>query len=775
MLVRSKYEDQYTAPDTSVLYHDDDPALTPIRLSLPSPPRFEMIDGYGLPAKDQFFKRHNYPDKLKRLEEVSMDEVKEKADSDSSYTATIYKVQERFWSILSSKREYYEEEVEWIQKTWWHIINGYWFFNNGKPTYITGWHYYYLNFWKIDGQFYPDYRDRDRKEFIFFHYAYTTTESFANLDKNGIAIPEEDGSYKMVDMGKRICFGVGQNKNRRSGNTNKGLLMAWVMAMTHKGTDGSGIMSMSGESSEEHMKQKLIPAWKNMPLCFRPLVYTNPVTSIVNKVPKNVIGLEDMGNSVTASETSDANYYDGKKLWFILVDESGKAKNLDVRERTGVLLHCIAQGNGSQIFGFMYQPSTAEEMTKGGKAYKGLLDDSWFYKRNAVTGQTRSGMFRLFMPADEALDGYIDRYGYSVKGKKLSKEHKEMGFRETATQFLMAEREQLLRDAKTDPDAMITYRMKRKQFPLTYDDSWVGGTGDIGFDYEILDKQLAEVPRMVDPTRRGNFEWAGAPFRSSVVWKPDPINGKWYVSHLLNQHETNLKIKDYEYDINGDEREIWRPRYPDKFTCGADPFNFKKESEMRIGNAKTSMSKSRHSDGGIAVLWHRDYQLDPEDKSVSEWKSNRFIVTYRHREKTNIEYAEDVLKTCIYYGAMCFPENNIPIIAEKFFEWGYSGYLKYNIDATTGKAKDYPGVQSLERSKQEGFSELRNHISLHGAREIHEDLLTEWRNIQSIEEMTRYDLLAASMCALLGAKSIHSKLEEQENDNIYDIGSAYNF
>ena len=140
----------------------------------------------------------------------------------------------------------------------------------------------------------------------------------------------------------------------------------------------------------------------------------------------------------------------------------------------------------------------------------------------------------------------------------------------------------------------------------------------------------------------------------------------------------------------------------------------------------------------------------------------------------SIHYTK-LYETCIYYGAMCFPENNIPIIAEKFFEWGYSGYLKYNIDATTGKAKDYPGVQSLERSKQEGFSELRNHISLHGAREIHEDLLTEWRNIQSIEEMTRYDLLAASMCALLGAKSIHSKLEEQENDNIYDIGSAYNF
>ena len=83
--------------------------------------------------------------------------------------------------------------------------------------------------------------------------------------------------------------------------------------------------------------------------------------------------------------------------------------------------------------------------------------------------------------------------------------------------------------------------------------------------------------------------------------------------------------------------------------------------------------------------------------------------------------------------------------------------------------KDSPGVTSLERSKLEGFSEIRNHISLHGNRECHEDLLYEWKNINGMEEMTRYDLLAASMCALIGSKSSYDKIVEDESSFNYDI------
>jgi hypothetical protein len=38
---------------------------------------------------------------------------------------------------------------------------GYWFMNNGKPTYITGSHYMYLQWTSIDVG-YPDFREANR-------------------------------------------------------------------------------------------------------------------------------------------------------------------------------------------------------------------------------------------------------------------------------------------------------------------------------------------------------------------------------------------------------------------------------------------------------------------------------------------------------------------------------------------------------------------------------------------------------------------------------------
>jgi hypothetical protein len=243
---------------------------------------------------------------------------------------------------------------------------------------------------------------------------------------------------------------------------------------------------------------------------------------------------------------------------------------------------------------------------------------------------------------------------------------------------------------------------------------------------------------------------------------------------VLRDEETNQKYSDYEYDeLNGVEKEVFRPKNPDRFTCGADPYNFVPKAKATTTNSSTGSNTSSHSDGGIAVFWHLDEKLDPETKPIREWESNRFVCTYRYRHGDNVKYAEDVLKTCLYYGAMCFPEVNVRIVWEKFREWGYDGFLKYQIDERTMKPKDYPGVQSLERSKMEGFEELRNHIALHIGREVHEDLILEWKNIGSIDEMTKYDLLAASMCAKLGAKSIHSKLEDKENEKSYDLASAF--
>jgi hypothetical protein len=308
-------------------------------------------------------------------------------------------------------------------------------------------------------------------------------------------------------------------------------------------------------------------------------------------------------------------------------------------------------------------------MSKGGKAYKGLLDDSFFYRRNEISGQTRSGLFRLFMPADESLEGYIDEYGGSVKGMKLLPEHKKAGFNSTATLFLKSERDQLLRDSKANPEVMVTYRMKKKQFPLCYDDSWIGNAGNIGFDMEIIDKQLAELSRD-QRTERFDLQWIGTPFRSGVKMIADPINGKWHISYIPPQGEENQYIVDEYWDAGlQEEVRTYRPKYPTKFTCGADPYLYKTPSQANVFDGVSKKSVGRLSDGGMTVFWNRDFLIDPDDKPTKDWISYRPISTYRYRETDSHKFSEDVLKTCIFYGAMCFPETNIRDVYSDFVSW----------------------------------------------------------------------------------------------------------
>ena len=57
--------------------------------------------------------------------------------------------------------------------------------------------------------------------------------------------------------------------------------------------------------------------------------------------------------------------------------------------------------------------STSNALDKGGRNFKKLYDDSDVNKRNA-NGQTRSGLYSLFIPMEWNYEGYIDSYGYPV-------------------------------------------------------------------------------------------------------------------------------------------------------------------------------------------------------------------------------------------------------------------------------------------------------------------------------------------------------------------------
>jgi hypothetical protein len=750
----------YVDADTSIIIHENDPDLIPIRLSLPAPPDVKLIDGYGLPYKEQRFKRVEIPIKLQRLEKIVLSRLEQRKAQNKNFVITLYKIQTMFWEVLDKDRDSYKDEIEFIRRMWWHRLYGYWFYNRGKPTYITGWHFVYLNFWHMPDVRggYPDYRDRDRKEFLFHQYAYTTTETFANLSSDGRAMKEDDGTYKMLDMLKRTCYGLGQPKNRRSGNTNKGLNNVLEIDTRTIGGDGGGIMSYTGNNAEAHFRNKLIPAWNKYPIFFKPTSTSgNNPQSLVFNVPDSEFRLSGLQNAITYASTSGAKFYDGQKLWATLLDEEGKTTEVDVDERWKVVVNCLSQGNGSIIHGYAYHPSTVEDYSSGGAAYKKLMEKSSFYQRVKVSGQTPSGLFRIFMPADEGLDGFIDSYGYSVRIQLLDYQREE-GFVQTATEYLQG-----IRDYYTNlgtPESQVDFRTQQKLFPLQYSDCWLGEAGDIGFDLEIIDKGIARLQRK-KATVTGNFEWVGGVFGSNVEWVADE-NGRFEISRLFEERANRRTSGSYFDFVDNLEKETWTPLDPTFATGGADPFKFKTSPEI-----KKSYQKHGMSDGGFIVLWEYDELLDG-GKQRSEWDSDRIICTYRFRARTDDEYCEDILKACIWYGCMLYPEMNIPTVHKKFREWGYAGYLKHDVSAD-GVIKPEPGRHMLAGAKQEGFSFARDFISFRGHTIDHLDLLMECKNITAIEELTDYDLLASFLMCLIGSRSKYSKIVKMSSQNEVDI------
>ena len=67
-----------------------------------------------------------------------------------------YKDVIKAWDDYDKKKkdddsEFYDERLENYKKQEWdRRLNGFWYYNNGIPLYLTGMHYLYLQFWSID-------------------------------------------------------------------------------------------------------------------------------------------------------------------------------------------------------------------------------------------------------------------------------------------------------------------------------------------------------------------------------------------------------------------------------------------------------------------------------------------------------------------------------------------------------------------------------------------------------------------------------------------------
>jgi len=508
---------------------------------------------------------------------------------------------------------------------------GYWFKNNGKPTYITGTHYMYLQWTKIDVGL-PDFRESNRIFFIFWEATKADNRSFG------------------------MCY----LKNRRSGFS--------FMSSAETSNTGTivrdsriGILSKTGSDAKKMFTDKVVPIVRNYPFFFKPIQdgMDNPKTELAFRVPASKItrknmdeerddDIEGLDTTIDWKNTAD-NSYDGEKLLLLVHDESGKwEKPENILNNWRVTKTCLRLG--SKIIGKCMMGSTSNALSKGGENFKKLYNDSDPTKRSA-NGQTKSGLYSLFIPMEWNMEGFIDEYGWPVfeDPKKPI-----MGIDgEEITMGVITYWNNEVAALKTDSDALNEFY---RQFPRTESHAFRDESKSSLFNltkiYQQIDYNDALIKDRV--LTKGYFHWKNGEQDSEVIWTPDP-NGRFLVSWIPDQAMRNRVIVKNGRKYPGNEH---------IGVFGCDPYDI----SGVVGG------------GGSAGALHGLTSFHMENAPT-----NQFFLEYITRPQTAEIFFEDVLMACHFYGMPILIENNKQRLLYHFKNRGYRAFSLNRPDKHTSK------------------------------------------------------------------------------------------
>jgi hypothetical protein len=651
---------------------------------LPKKPKRSEILFHDQPKSMQLWRRIPMPEELQKIR--SMDEWHEKPS------------------------EFRRKFSGFIEREFERRRDGVWFYNHGVPTYITGRHYMFLQWSKIDIGF-PSYLAFQRE--IFLH----------------MAACEADPR----------CIGQLYTKCRRSGYTNV-CSSVLVDEATQVKDKLLGIQSKTGKDSQENIfMKKVVPIFRSYPFFFKPIQdgTTNPRMELAFREPSKRITKKnktsqkgDALNTIINWKNTTNNAYDGEKLHMLYLDEAGKwEKPVDIREAWRIERTCLIVGR--KVVGKALVGSTVNPMDKGGEEYKTLWEDSNPNERNA-NGRTKSGLYRIFIPAFEALEGFFDQYGNPVMEDPesavlgIDDEQIDIG----AKTYLKNERESL----KSDPSELNEVV---RQFPFTeeeaFRDSIEGSLFNVGKIYQQIDHNNDLYP---SPVVRGNFMWKEKD--KEVIFSPDP-NGRFRVSWQPEPSDRNKVVED---------RGKKKPGNAHVGVGGVDSYDLDQTVD------------GRGSKGALHLY----------NKFNMQAPANMFVVEYASRpDLANIFY-EDVLMAAFYYGYPLLVENNKYGIVRYFESRGYDSYLLDRPDflkagSTSTKTKGIPSnSQDVIQSHAQAIEAyIHDHVgenieSGEMGNMYFNRTLEDWIGYK-ITNRTKFDLTISAGLALLAAQKVKKEVK----------------
>jgi hypothetical protein len=526
-----------------------------------------------------------------------------------------------------------EQWRDYIKEEFRRRREGIWFMNNGEPVFLTGNHYFALQWCKmLDTGGYMDFR-------------YAQLNMFYHLE----ACVIDDR-----------CLGQLFVKSRRTGFTYI-VLSLMLNASTGTRNNNFGITSKSdADAKKAFLKYRYMLL--NVPFFFRPLIkgkldspkefeFAAPLNNSKEFKKSQKLNADDFLNNMVDFQPTKDDSYDGQAMYMYLGDEAGKWKKPnDYINHFGQISPTMLEGG--IVVGKAFIGSTVGSMSKGGEQFKEMHKSSDINKRNPVTEMTSSGLYRYFLPAQDNMTAFTDKYGvcHMTKPKVNTKNVKNKLIRTGSIEYLLSQEE--AKRAESDKALNEQYRA----FPRTIEHAFRDEAADSPFNITKLYEQIEYNDGIPQEQRYtvGNFEWVDGVIDGDVEFHPNH-KGRFKVSWMPSVVDGTEALLNRVKEVGGQ----FYPMNTNVVRFGCDPFSY----------------KSTHGKGSKGGIHGKTVTL-PDGNAPK----NEFVVEYIARPSDETIFFEDVIKCLRFYGAPILVESNRKDLLRHMYNRGYRGFSMDRLD-----------------------------------------------------------------------------------------------
>lgn len=589
---------------------------------------------------------------------------------------------------------YIDMELEsYRQKMWIHRMGGFWFYNTKKqkPVYITGLHWFYLE-WVYIGcdrnNGYPDFRDADKKFFYFLEHC----------------------------IQNQNCYGLVYVTKRRQGKSAKSVAFA-LDCFTRNKFANVGIQSKSAEDAKDVIfRDGIIRAFSRLPDFFMPKYETSagisPKTELKltrpSKRGRQNLEEDDYLGGICDWRSGTETAYDGTKLKRYIGDEVFKTtKDIDIYERWRVVKFCLLVDG--KVYGKAMVTSTVEEIEGATENYIKFWNDSDQSNLHPETKQTKTGLYRYYLSADESRN--FDKYGMCN---------------------IEANRKQILSERSMYTDDPTEYNSLVRKESLTIEEAFRVVSTSSTFNTLKINNQLDSVAWQEDKyIEEGNLVLKSEGNSIDISGEMSMLN---YIEWVPKKGGKYRRIKNYPHPdgqrlFKVDSGGYVNPLAKHLYTSGNDPFDH------------SGVQAKRHQSKGAFYIYAKFDPLAPE-------KSDMFVMQYIGRPRTAEEFYDDYILALMFYGCQGLVENNRIGLIQYFKRNKYQNMLVW----IPGRKE--AGIPGHTKTIGAIAQVTENYIENNCDKVYFTELLKDWSQF-NIEDTQKYDATMAAGYTLLSNKDFY--------------------